>query len=79
MAKDRKNRKARCFYYTYCFGRFGKVFVQRHADHDLEDGNAPFALERFPSEWSFTWKALRVFVTPWTRQREADEPLWGIN
>jgi hypothetical protein len=79
MAKHKKTRKTRCWYYVYCFGRLGKVFVQWHADHDLEDGKAPFELERFPGEWIVTWKALRVFVLPWMSQREADEPLWGIN
>ena len=79
MTKSKKKRKTRCFYYSYCFGRFGKIFLQWRADSDLEHGKALFELKQFPGEWIFTWKALRVFVAPWSRRRGGDEPLWGIN
>ena len=42
MAKSKKKRKTRCFYYSYCFGRFGKIFLQWRADSDLERGKALF-------------------------------------
>jgi hypothetical protein len=43
--------------------RLGQVYVGWFAG-DAEGGNAPLELWRTGGEWSFTWRALHVIVSP---------------